>query len=303
MKKTSFIFQSFYKKYFKSVFQLLILGYLIFQIHQIGFKNFLVSIPLDPLFYIIYLMIYISLPMLEYIIYKKKWVLSDWSFIKTLFKKKVLNSDVVGYSGEFFLYIWAKENLKIKKRNIIFFIKDNNIISSLSSGFVSFLLLLYFIINGFINIEYFNLIKDRKTVLLFFTITIFLIIILTRFKKFIFYVKLLEGIQIFLLHSVRILAINILQIFQWSLVMPEITLSVWFTYSAVQIIISRIPFLPSLDALFVNVILELSDLLLVGQDLIIGMLTMNIVFNRLLNLGIYAINFYQENFKHEDTQL
>ncbi len=112
----------------------------------------------------------------------------------------------------------------------------------------------------------------------------------------------MEGIWIFLLHSFRILIINILQIIQWKLVMPEIILSVWFTYSAVQIIISRIPFLPSLDALFVNVILEISDILMVSQDLVIGMLTVNIVFNRLLNLGVYIYNSFEENKKYESIK-
>ena len=302
MKELNIISQLLNKRFFKSIFQLLIVGYLIYQIGQIGLKNFLVSIPLNPLFYIIYIIIYISLPTIEYIIYEKKWNFIGKKLIRALFKKKVLNTDVLGYSGEVFLFIWAKENINQNKSSIISFIKDNNIISSLSSGIISFALLLYFIINGYINIDYIYFLKDRKIVLYFFTIIIFLIVILIYFKKNIFYVKLLEGIQIFLLHSVRILIINVLQIFQWSLVMPEIALSVWFTYSAVQIIISRIPFLPSLDALFVNIILELSDLLFVSQDLIIGMLTMNIVFNRLLNLGIYASNIYQENLKHENTQ-
>ena len=84
--------------------------------------------------------------------------------------------------------------------------------------------------------------------------------------------------------------------------MPEINISVWFTYSAVQIIISRIPFIPSLDALFVNVILELSDLLMVSQELVVGMLTVNIVFNRLLNLGFYVYNTFIENKKYESIQ-
>jgi len=84
--------------------------------------------------------------------------------------------------------------------------------------------------------------------------------------------------------------------------MPEIILSVWFTYSAVQIIVSRIPFIPSLDALFVNIILELSDLLMISQDLVVGMLTVNIVFNRLLNLGIYIYNYFIENKNYESIQ-
>ena len=150
------------------------------------------------------------------------------------------------------------------------------------------------------NLDYIFFAKEKKIFITIFVLSLFIIIyIFIRFKKYIFHVKFLEGTWIFFLHSIRILIINILQIFQWNLVIPEIILSVWFTYSAVQIIISRIPFFPSLDAIFVNVILELSDLLMVSQDLIIGMLTVNVVLNRLLNLTVYVYNFYIENKKYE----
>lgn len=294
MKKLNIIFQILNKRYFKFVFQLLIVGYLVYQISQIGLKNFVVSIPINPLFYIIYIFIYISLPTIEYIIYVKKWGVNGKNLIRTLFKKKVLNTDVIGYSGEVFLYIWAKKNIPLDKSHLFKYIKDNNILSSLASGLISIVLLLYFIIYGYINIDF---ILDRYQnffLLIIPSFVLILIIIFSYLKKYIIHVKLFEGSWIFLLHSVRILAINILQIFQWNLVVPEIILSVWFTYSAVQIILSRIPVLPSLDALFVNVILELSNLLMVSQDLIIGMLTVNIIFNRLLNLGIYLYNLYIE---------
>ena len=302
MKESNIIFQILNKRYFKSVFQLLIIGYLVYQISQIGFKDFLVSIPLNPLFYIIYIIIYISLPTIEYIIYAKKWNFIDKNLIRTLFKKKVLNTDVLGYSGEVFLFIWAKKYINKNRSNIIYFIKDNNILSALASGIISIILLFYFILNGSIHFDNLFLNKEQNIFLLIISLICNICIYFNYYKKYIFHIKLLEGIWIFLLHSFRILIINILQIIQWKLVMPEINISVWFTYSAVQIIISRIPFIPSLDALFVNVILELSDLLMVSQDLVVGMLTVNIVFNRLLNLGIYIYNSFIENKKYESIQ-
>ena len=45
------------KRYLKSLFQLLIIGYLVYQISQIGLEDFLESIPLNPLFYIIFISI------------------------------------------------------------------------------------------------------------------------------------------------------------------------------------------------------------------------------------------------------
>ena len=87
-KEFSTIFQKLNKRYFKSVFQILIVVGLVYQISQIGLKDFLVSIPLNPLFYIIYIIIYISLPITEYIIYAKKWNFFNKKLIRSLFKRK-----------------------------------------------------------------------------------------------------------------------------------------------------------------------------------------------------------------------
>ena len=292
-KLKNLIHRFLHKKYLSYVLQIVILGYLLYQISQIGIKNFITSIPINPLFYIIYLLIYISLPFLEYIIYSKKWRLFDISLIKTLFNKKVLNTDVIGYSGEVFLYVWAKDKLIKDKSDLIVFIKDNNIISSLSSWVISTTLLFLFFVYGYINIEYilYNIEKKILILALIFISFLILLIIIFYSKGRILNLKPLEGIWLFIMHSIRILVINILQIIQWSLIIPEIDLSVWFTYSAIQIIISRIPFIPSLDALFTNIVLELSDQLMTSPDLIIGMLSINVVFNRLLNFIVYAFNF------------
>ncbi len=204
-----------------------------------------------------------------------------------------MNTDVIGYSGEVFLYVWAKDKLIIDKSDLIIFIKDNNIISLLSSWFISTILLFLFFIFGYINIGYLlsNIENKILILLLMFLSLLILLIIIFYSKVRILNLKPLEGIWLFVMHSIRILIINILQIIQWSLIIPEIDLSVWFTYSAIQIIISRIPFIPSLDALFTNIVLELSDQLMTSPDLMIGMLSINVVFNRLLNFIVYAFNF------------
>ena len=190
LKESNFIFQILNKRYFKSVLQLLIGGYLVYQISQIGWKNLLVSIPLNPLFYLIYIIIYISLPTLEYIIYAKKWDVEDWSLIRILFKKKVLNTDIIGYSGEIFLYNWAKKNVYKNKSKIIYYIKDNNIISSLASWIISVVLLLYFISNGYINIDDIFLDKNKNTMVFYLCLfsTLFIYIIF-YFKNYIIHVK------------------------------------------------------------------------------------------------------------------
>ena len=90
----------------------------------------------------------------------------DKNLISTLFKKKVLNTDVLGYSGEVFLFIWAKKNINKNKLSIIYFIKDNNILSALASGIISVILLFYFVLNGYINFDSLLLNREQNIFLL-----------------------------------------------------------------------------------------------------------------------------------------
>ena len=101
--------------------------------------------------------------------------------MRRLNEKKVLNTDVIGYSGEVFLYVWAKDKLIKDKSDLIIFIKDNNIISSLSSWFISTTLLFLFFVYGYINIEYILYNIEKKILILALIFISFLILLIIIF--------------------------------------------------------------------------------------------------------------------------
>ncbi len=290
-------------KYGRMLIQVAIIGYLLYQLYQIGLPALIDSLPTNPLFYLLYLLIYFSLPLAEIFIYKLKWEMSWKAGFPVFIQKKVLNTDVVGYSGELYLYHWARKTLGIPTREAIKYIKDNNVLSSLASTLITLILLYYFITQGYIDIgEYIQGIDAGlwTGIVLGGGIIAFLIY---HFRHYIIHINRRDAVKVFLLHAFRIVFINVIQILQWEVARPEITLAVWFSLSAVQIISSRIPFLPSTDALFVTVALEVSGLVEVPKELLAGILTANLVLKRVLNVTTYsAANLFRQELPESELE-
>ena len=289
------------KKVFRYAIQAGIIGYLAYQLYDIGWEKLVNSLPAEPLFYLLYGLIYFSLPIAEIFIYKLKWPLKWKAALPIFIQKKVLNTDVVGYSGELYLYHWAKNNLPLQPKDIAKYIKDNNVLSSIASTFITIVLLYYFVTQGYINIyDYLNEIDSLTGVAIVIGILI-LGGLVYRFSKFIFSLGWKDSLKVFGLHSSRIILINVLQILQWEVAKPEISMAVWFTLAVILIVSTRVPFLPSTDVLFVTVALQVSGMLDVPNDLLAGILTANLVMKRILNIVTYFIaNLYKQEVDEND---
>lgn len=286
------------KKAVRYLLQFFIVGYLIYQLNEIGLSQIINSLPLKPLFYLLFLLIYFSLPLAEVIIYRFKWPLTLKNSFPVFIQKKVLNTDVVGYSGEVYLFHWAKTYLGKTTSEALHFIKDNNILSSVASTVITVLLLLFFITQGYINIyDYIGEVTLLNWILIGSGVSIAGFVIY-KFRDKIIALNTSDSLKIFSLHAFRIVLINILQIFQWHVALPDISLSVWFTFSAVQILASRIPFLPSKDVLFVNVALEMTGVMAISREVLVGVLTANLILQRIINVISYLTsNIYQKKGK------
>lgn len=288
-------FKNILKKTLRYALQAAIIGYLVYQLFSIGLEDVLRSLPSNPLFYLLYFVIYFSLPVAEVLIYRIKWPVTFTNSFAVFIQKKVLNTDVIGYSGELYLYHWAKNKLDRTTRDALNFIKDNNILSSVASTLITILLLIFFVTQGYISInQYIGDITLTNWILIG-TILVAAAFVIYRFRKSIISMNRADSVKIFSLHAFRIIFINFLQILQWKIGRPEIALSVWFTFSAVQILSSRIPFLPTTDALFVNVALEMATMVDVPKEALVGILTANLILKRVMNvLSYFASGYFKE---------
>ncbi|MGD8747881.1 MAG: hypothetical protein PVI44_05395 [Balneolaceae bacterium] len=279
-----------------------IIVYLGYQLTQIGWGNFLAALPVNPLFYLLFLVIYGALPVTEIYSYKQSWNIGFWESIPIYIKKRVFNKNFIGYSGEVFVYSWARKKNFGTDKDIFKVIRDNNIVSSLASTTIVFGLLLAFIISG--RIAFINEITNNYDTFTIISVSI-IVIILAIFayynRQYFFSMPARIAMTVFTFHSFRMLLINAVQILIWHIIMPEVSFSIWFTFLSIQLIISRIPFLPNRDLFYIGASLEVSHMIDVSVAGIAGLLVAQNVLDKLLNMGLFTMITIREG--KQDTML
>jgi len=278
----------FLLKILRILFLIGIITFLLYQLSQIGWEELWLAMPRQVGFYVIFLILYFTLPITEQYIYRLSLNFSFWEGFKIFTKKKVLNQEVLGYSGEAYFYLWAKEHLQEPSKVILGVVKDNTIISALASTLTALVLLAIFI--GVVNVNIFDSEwLSKKGVLIGGVILIIVLILLFRFRNSILSVDRRTAWKIFLIHELRIFWVYSLEVLQWIIVLPAVPLFVWFTFLSVRIISSRIPFLPNRDLLFISVSIEVAKYVEVSEAEIGGILLTINVLNKIMNLFFFTL--------------
>lgn len=285
------------KKYLRRGVILFIVGIILYQLYDIGWKEVLNSLPTHPLFYIIFAFLYISLPIAEVFIYRQVWKTGKWESFKGFITKKVYNDEVMGYSGEFYLFVWGRKYLDKKDREILKDIRDNNIISALTSNLVAFSLVGILVFTGTINLE--EMIDDVNIVyiILSVVITIVFTVLAVQFRKYLFSLSLKKSLIVFGIYMTRFLIHHGLLVVQWAVVIPNTPITIWFTFLAIVIVVNRIPFIPSRDLVFMWAGIELSKVLNMATAAVAGMLLVTSVLRKITNLILFLWISYSDKNK------
>ena len=283
----------FLLKWARIVFLMGILGYLALKLSEIGWMAVWEALPTHPLFYLFFLLLYVSLPLTEMLIYRVTWRYDVRRSLPAFFKKRVYNRDVMGYAGEVYFFAWARKNVDLNDKEIAKTVRDNNIISSAASTLIALVLLGVFLYIGYFRIT--DLINDQVLSYLIGggLLVAVLIPLGLRFRKYIFSMALSTTLLIFAIQCGRLLVGQVLQISQWAVVMPDVNLSVWFTFAAVSIILTRIPFIPNQSLIFLGVGVELSSTVGIPEAAMFSMLGVLAALDKLLNFGLLAFMAFQ----------
>lgn len=272
----------------------LIIALILYQLYEIGWGEVLRNLPTQPLFYILFVVLFLTLPVAEIFIYQQVWVVKKWESFKAFISKKVLNEEVMGYSGEFYLFMWARERIEKGDKEILKNIRDNSILSAVSSNIVAVSLIGALVFTGIVDLE--DLVADVNLLyavaILF--IGIVLIALFVQFREYLFSLPFGKTIKVFSIYITRFTIHHGLLIVQWAVVIPATPLSTWLVFVAITIIVNRLPFIPSKDLVFMWAGIELSKTMDVATAAIAGMLLVSSVLNKCTNLVLFLIISYYE---------
>ena len=282
-----------------------VVWYLWREMTRIGWAEILGSLPTQPLFYLLFLGLYVSLPVAEILIYRVTWRIPFWRSLPAFLIKRVYNRDLLGYSGELYFYSWARGRVGVTDGDVARTVRDNNILSSVASTFIAVALLAVFLLFGEVRLGDLPG-RDWTTFLVLAGVAAAVLIPLAfRFRRYLFAMSAGVAGTILVIQCARLLVGQVLQIGQWAVVMPEVPLDVWFTFAAVSILITRIPFLPNQNLIFLGAGLEMSAHLDVSTATLAGTLLATNILDKALNvavLGLLTARAEKLNPKEDPTE-
>jgi hypothetical protein len=235
-----------------------VVAYLLLRLHQIGWREVVAALPATPWFYLIFLANFLLLPSSELLIYRLLWGVPLWRHLGVFVRKRVYNSAVVGYSGEVYMFMWARERFGLAEKYVLLSIKDSTILSSLASAFVTVLLLAAFVASGQTGVIDRTISPEAGWIGALLLGALFVVPLLVRFRRRIITAPGRRAAAVFAIHLARVFGVVGLQALQWSVVLPQVPLQVWIIFLTTQMVISRLPLLPNRDLLFLGVGLELA---------------------------------------------
>ncbi len=271
-----------------------VIALLVYQLSGIGWRDVWESLPTQPLFYVLLLAMYFLLPVSESLIYGRLWRVRARNCLPVMIRKRVLNVDVVGYSGEVYLFSWAKDRIAEHPRRIIATIKDNLIVASAASITAASMLLAGFLWTGMIRVS--DLVANPNPV--YFGIGAFLVGLLValgyRFRGVLFALPRRTVAWIGGAHLMRFFLGYVFQIAHWWVVIPSASFETWAVLLTLSVVINRIPFLPSSDLVFVTAGAGLTPLLGIPVAPVVSMLLVRSAADRLLNLVFFTSTVWRE---------
>lgn len=265
-----------------------VIAYLIFRFSEVGWREVLGALPSSPLFYLFFVLRFFVLPASELLIYQRIWEVPLVAHFPAFVRKRVYNFAVMGYSGEGFLTLWARRTLTVPTRKILSGVKDNNLLSALTSNIATVVVILFLVFTGEIEHGISALPPGGGVLFLIaFLTALTLSISVIFFRKKIIALSGKLIVELLSIHFVRIVIILGLHAGMYASAIPGPPLSAWLMFLALQLVLSRIPFIPNQDLVFLGAALSLSAYVGASEVVLAGMLVAEAGLSQIINFTLF----------------
>lgn len=212
------------------------------------------SVPTHPAFYICFVLLYMSPPTFDYVIFRRLWRIPLPGLI-ALHKKRIANEVVFGYSGEAFFYAWARQRMKMVAAPFGA-VKDVSILSAIAGNAITLAMIVVALpfASGLLTPDQFRTLAWSTVIIIGMSLPFLL------FSRRVFSLPRRELWWVFGIHCLRLLCGSTLIALAWHFAMPEVSIGMWLFLAAGRLLVSRLPLVPSKDLLFANF-----AIILIGQ--------------------------------------
>lgn len=237
---------------------------MLYQLRTVDPAEVLALLPRSPAFWLVFAFYYLGPVLADWVIFRRLWGIPA-SGLFALTRKYVGNEILLGYIGEAYFYIWARDRVPMTG-SPFGAIKDAAILSAAVGNAVSLVLLLLALpVLGRINIG-----ADGHALYLSLIFLVASSGAVLLFRRRLFSLPAPQLRFVAAVHLGRSVGVIMLAGLMWHLALPGIWLGWWILLAALRQLLSRLPFLPNKDIAFAS----LAALILGGRTEIAALLTM-----------------------------
>lgn len=262
---------------------------LVAQLSEVGWSAVVSSLPESPAFYVLFALRYFLQPLSEIPAYQIAWKTPLWRHWTAFIRKRVYNFGVMGYSGEAFFTLWVRRTLGLSDRNILSAVKDNNLISALVSNISTAAVIAALVILGGLERDVAAIPGGQALLALAFFSAAGLAVAVTMFRRRLIGLPDSAVRTIVALNAGRISLSFILQAMLYAVALPGAPVAAWTTFIALQLVVSRMPFLPNKDIVFLTAALSILPDAGAPAAAIAGMLLAEAGLSQIFNVSLFAL--------------
>lgn len=276
------------------VVQLLLVGgvllYLASRIAEIGWSEVRRSLPETVWFYVLFVAMYFVIPVAELLTYRTmRWRIGFWRSLPMFVRKRVYNYAVMSYSGEAYMFLWARRHLALGTRQILSMVKDNNLLSGLASNSFTLILVAAFFATGQLE----TILKTSPDTGSYVGATVLvgalMVLLVIGLNRRIMSVPFGMAARITGIHAVRVLLVLLLQTAQWAVVFPHVPFLTWLLFLTAQMVLTRLPFLPNQDLMLVGLGLGMTHYIDAPEAAVAGMFLVSGAMFQAANLTAFLL--------------
>ena len=265
----------------------LVAAFLVHKLTQIGWSAVFESLPATPWFYLFFMLRFLVLPVSELLVYETVWNIRLSRYFPAFIRKRVYNYAVMGYSGEAFLTLWARRQLPLSGKRIVTGVKDNSLLSAFVSNSVTVLLIAVLFFSGGLHLGLNAFPGAPWLFAAALTSSSLLVIAVGIFHRRVLSAPLHLLPKLLSLHGGRQALIILLHAAMYASVFPSSPFGAWLIFIALQLVLSRIPFLPNQDIVYLTAALSLAPVIGAPEAAIAGMLVAEAGLSQLLNGALF----------------
>lgn len=257
------------------------------QISSIGWSQVLSSLPTSPLFYLFCAARYALTPAFETQTFRIIWRRPMGQHFWVFMRKRVYNQGVAGYSGEGFLTLWAHRNLGWPTKEVLFSIKDANLLSGLSANIVTIGLVITAFATGLVGPLIESIPQGGLLLLIGTAVPSILVIGVLLLRKKVIHLTWPDTRSVLAWHGIRHLVQILLAIAMYAAAIPGVPLLVWLSFVVLFMVLTRIPFLPNQDLVYLAAALAVTSSVGVPAEIMAGVLVCEAALMQIANFGLF----------------